>query len=91
MDISNYILARLKEIKVSGEIEKVKSLLGCVPEFHYLFLDEVQDLPSGITYMISLLFSNGVYYSGDTAQAIQKGVSFKFQDIVMMYRPEFET
>jgi superfamily I DNA/RNA helicase len=68
----------------------VKSLLG-LPEFHYLFLDEVQDLPPAITYMISLLFNNGVYYSGDTAQAIQKGVSFKFQDIVMMYRPEFES
>ena len=49
----------------------------------------MQDLPPAVIYLISLIFKNGVYYSGDTAQAIQKGVSFKFSDISLMYRKEF--
>jgi hypothetical protein len=31
------------------------------------------------------VFNNGLYYSGDTAQAIRKGVSFKFSDINQMF------
>lgn len=50
-----------------------------------MFLDEVQDLPPSLFYLASLLFKNGLYYSGDTAQAIQKGVSFKFSDIKEMF------
>jgi hypothetical protein len=34
------------------------------------------------------MFYNGIYYSGDTAQAIQKGVAFKFSDIKEMYRKD---
>lgn len=58
-----------------------------IPELNYLFLDEVQDLPMAVIYLVSRVFANGVYYSGDSAQAIQKGVSFKFHDITMMFRP----
>ena len=36
-------------------------------------------------YLTSFLFNTGLYYSGDTAQAIQKGVSFKFSDIREMF------
>lgn len=36
-------------------------------------------------YLISKVFNNAVYYSGDTAQAIHKGVSFKFSDILQMF------
>lgn len=54
-----------------------------------MFLDEVQDLQPAVIYLISKLFENGVYFSGDTAQAIQKGVSFKFSDITNMYRENF--
>jgi superfamily I DNA/RNA helicase len=72
--------------------ERIKEIFGTVeerPEFNYLFLDEVQDLPPAVIYLISLVFGNGVYYSGDTAQAIHKGVSFKFSDITNMYRESF--
>ena len=60
--------------------------LGQLPDFNYLFLDEVQDLPPAVIYLISFVFNNGVYYSGDTAQAIRKGVAFKFSDISLMFR-----
>ena len=53
---------------------------------NYLFLDEVQDLPPAVIYLIASVFNNGLYFSGDTAQAIQKGVSFKFSDIGFMFR-----
>jgi len=67
-------------------MNEIYGKLGELPDFNYLFLDEVQDLPPAIIYLISLVFNNGVYYSGDTAQAIRKGVAFKFSDINDMFR-----
>jgi hypothetical protein len=32
-----------------------------------------------------MVFSDGVYFSGDSAQAIQKGVAFKFGDLKQMF------
>jgi hypothetical protein len=52
-------------------------------------LDEVQDLPPSVPYLISLLFSDGLYFSGDSAQAIQKGVTFKFGDLKYMFKEGF--
>lgn len=86
MDISNHILAEFK--RAEEDEEKITEVFGSAlekPEFNYLFLDEVQDLPPAVIYLISLVFNNGLYYSGDTAQAIQKGVSFKFSDINSMF------
>ena len=39
-------------------------------------------------YLISQLASNKIFYAGDTAQSIPKGVIFKFSDIKLMYRSE---
>lgn len=83
MDIINHIL---QEIKLEDRNLFVTSFCrqhGI--DFNYLFLDEVQDLPPGAIYLISLMFNNGIYYSGDTAQAIKKGVCFRFSDITDMY------
>lgn len=55
-----------------------------------MFLDEVQDLPPAQIYLISRMFNDGFYFSGDTAQAIQKGVSFRFADITSMFHTTFE-
>ncbi len=89
MDIANHILVEIKLLSgVEDNERKIMEVFGSVlekPDFNFLFLDEVQDLPPAVIYLISLVFSNGVYYSGDTAQAIQKGVSFKFSDIVDMF------
>lgn len=62
-------------------MEEIKRHMNWIPDLNYLFLDEVQDLPSAVTYLISQVFGNRLYYSGDTAQTIQKGVSFRFSDL----------
>lgn len=36
------------------------------------------------------MFNDGFYFSGDTAQAIQKGVSFKFSNVQSMFHPTFQ-
>jgi superfamily I DNA/RNA helicase len=58
-------------------------------EFHYLFLDEIQDLPPVVPYLISQLFTDGLYFSGDSAQSIQKGISFRFSDLKFMFNKNF--
>jgi hypothetical protein len=45
----------------------------------------VQDLTPATIYLLSKIVSDGVFYCGDTAQAIVKGVSFRFSDIKTMY------
>ena len=44
-------------------------------------VDEVQDLPHSVLILLSKLASNGLYFSGDTAQNIAKGVGFRFCDL----------
>jgi superfamily I DNA/RNA helicase len=45
---------------------------------NYMFVDEVQDLTAATTFLISKMATNDIFYCGDTAQAIIKGVSFRF-------------
>jgi hypothetical protein len=52
-------------------------------------LDELQDLPPVVTYLISFFFTDGLYYAGDSAQAIQKGVDFKFDEFHLMFQKNF--
>jgi len=48
-------------------------------------IDEVQDLPHAIVYLLSKVASYGVFYSGDTAQTIAKGVGFRFCDLKSLF------
>jgi superfamily I DNA/RNA helicase len=48
-------------------------------------IDEVQDLPHAIVYLLSRVASYGVFYSGDTAQTIAKGVGFRFCDLKNLF------
>ena len=43
-----------------------------------MFIDEVQDLTSATIYLLTKMTKKSNFYCGDTAQAITKGVSFKF-------------
>lgn len=61
------------------------------PTLNYLFIDEVQDLTPATIYLISKIVSNNIFYAGDTAQSIQKGVAFKFSDIKRMFKSEFSS
>ena len=44
-------------------------------------VDEVQDLPHSILILLSKISSKGLFFSGDTAQNIAKGVGFRFCDL----------
>lgn len=55
------------------------------PSIHYLMIDEVQDLPHSIIYLLSRVAEQGVFFSGDTAQTIAKGVGFRFGDLKTMF------
>jgi superfamily I DNA/RNA helicase len=48
-------------------------------------IDEVQDLPHAVIYLLSKTASYGVFYSGDTAQTIAKGVGFRFCDLKSLF------
>jgi superfamily I DNA and RNA helicase len=66
MDVVNYINIQLVNNNYFG------------PPIHYLMIDEVQDLPHSILFLFSNIASKGVFYCGDTAQTIAKGVAFRF-------------
>lgn len=77
MDIINYVLARV-----------VRSSY-CGPPIHYLMIDEVQDLPYVFILLLSLVVETGVFFCGDSAQTIAKGVEFRFSDIKRMFDRRF--
>ncbi len=73
MDLVNHILVDIDTYGYSG------------PIINYLFIDEVQDLPQATMYLVSKIVANGIFYCGDSAQTIAKGVNFKFNDIPKMF------
>lgn len=56
------------------------------PTINFLFIDEVQDLTPATIYLVSQVASNNIFYAGDTAQSISKGVIFKFSDVKLLFR-----
>lgn len=73
MDAVNYILNIIRFRGYEG------------PEIHYVMIDEVQDLPHAVVYLLSKTATYGVFYSGDTAQTIAKGVGFRFCDLNALF------
>jgi superfamily I DNA/RNA helicase len=69
MDVVSYILNKIKLVGYEGT------------DIHYVMIDEVQDLPHSIIYLLSKIARYGVFYSGDTAQTIAKGIGFRFCDL----------
>ncbi|CAM6125858.1 unnamed protein product [Calypogeia fissa] len=61
-------------------------------KFHYVYVDEVQDLTMAQIALFKYVCSNiaeGYVFAGDTAQTIARGVSFRFQDIRHLFYKEF--
>lgn len=73
MDVVNYILNQIKSNRYSG------------PSIHFLMIDEVQDLPHATLFLLIKLTEYGVFFSGDTAQTIAKGVGFRFGDLKSLF------
>ena len=54
---------------------------------HEVYIDEVQDFTEAELYLIihCCRFPNRLFVSGDTAQSIMRGVSFRFQDLHSLF------
>ncbi|KAL4435301.1 hypothetical protein ABPG74_017393 [Tetrahymena malaccensis] len=74
-DIVNYIIKNI----VDGYYDSENGY------FHYLFVDEVQDLNCACLYLLCLLTEQNLYIGGDTAQTISQENCFKFTDLKALF------
>jgi hypothetical protein len=51
----------------------------------FLFIDEIQDIPLHLLNYLRRFGTKFFYFSGDNAQNISKGVTFKFRDLATSY------
>ena len=72
-DVVNYLLNQISFYGYSG-----------VP-IHYMMIDEVQDLTPSTISLLLLLTKQKLFFSGDTAQTIAKGVGFRFCDLRSLF------
>lgn len=77
MDVVNHILQEVMFGRYKDEA------------FDYMFIDEVQDLTPAAIYLLTKMTKKDVFYCGDTAQAISKGVTFKFSEIKSLFSPKY--
>ncbi len=52
---------------------------------HFLMIDEVQDLSHATISLLMKVTEQGVFFAGDTAQTIAKGVSVRFSDLSTLF------
>ena len=52
---------------------------------HFLMVDEVQDLTKNIISLLMTMADKNIFFSGDTAQTIAKGVGFRFFDLKSIF------
>ena len=50
-----------------------------------MMVDEVQDLTHATLALLTRVTEQGVFFSGDTAQTIAKGVGFRFCDLSKIF------
>lgn len=68
-DVVNHILSQIKWNGYHG-----------LP-IHFVMCDEVQDLPPATLLLLLKIAEQNLFFSGDTAQTIAKGVNFRFADL----------
>ncbi|KAH9698665.1 UvrD-like helicase ATP-binding domain-containing protein [Citrus sinensis] len=79
-DLVNDLHRRFKEERYKGD------------EFHFVYIDEVQDLTMSQIALFKYVCRNieeGFVFSGDTAQTIARGIDFRFQDIRSLFYKKF--
>ncbi|KAL4454352.1 hypothetical protein ABPG74_012309 [Tetrahymena malaccensis] len=52
-----------------------------IPSIHLTMIDEVQDLPLKIIQIFRTINEHSIFFGGDSAQSIARGVGFKFDDL----------
>ena len=79
MDLVNHILRELQGTYYRGT------------SIHFMLVDEVQDLTPATIKLLLKITEQNVYFAGDTAQTIAKGVGFRFCDLKgMLNMTDFE-
>ena len=80
MDVVNH---SLNEIRLKG--------YNGVP-IHFIMIDEVQDLSHATILLLMKITEQSVFFAGDTAQTIAKGVGIRFSDLSSLFKltPEKE-
>jgi len=73
LDVINHIL---REVHYDGYYEA---------PIHFLMIDEVQDLSHAAISLLMKVTEQGVFFAGDTAQTIAKGVSVRFSDLSSLF------
>ena len=48
-------------------------------------VDEVQDLTQNVISLLMNLTDKNIFFSGDTAQTISKGIGFRFYDLKTVF------
>jgi len=74
MDVVNYALAQIRFYGYNGA------------PIHYLMIDEVQDLTHATILLFMRTTTMGLFFSGDTAQTIAKGVGMRFSDLKSLFK-----
>jgi superfamily I DNA/RNA helicase len=77
MDVVNHILQEMMFGRYRDE------------SLDHIFIDEVQDLTPATIFLITKLASKNIFYCGDTAQAISKGVTFRFSEIKSLFSKSY--
>lgn len=77
MDVVNNILIQLNN-RSNKDLEVTS-----------LFIDEVQDFPPSFIFLTGKIVQQSLFFSGDTAQTISKGVRFSFSDITEQFSSNY--
>ncbi|KAL4435299.1 hypothetical protein ABPG74_017391 [Tetrahymena malaccensis] len=57
--------------------------------FHYIFIDEVQDLNCLIIYLLTIITEQNIFMGGDTAQTISQEIAFRFTELKAFFQKKF--
>ena len=76
-DVVNHILRQLRAGNATA-----------APKMHFLMVDEVQDLTQNLISLLMTMAEKNIFFTGDTAQTIAKGVGFRFYDLKTIFERE---
>jgi len=72
-DVVNYVLYSVRFFGYKGSA------------IHFMMIDEVQDLTHATMFLLMQVTDYHIFFSGDTAQTIAKGVGFRFCDLRQLF------
>ncbi|CDW90518.1 lupus brain antigen [Stylonychia lemnae] len=71
---------------VNHIIVQTKQGLRPQQQIHFLMVDEVQDLTPNILFLLTSITEKNIFFCGDTAQTIAKGVGFRFYNLKTVFQ-----